>query len=151
MAKNPTQNFKVPTTPKVRHRKRVPKSMGRKANAGNVQLLPEYTEIPFKVPNGDLCIVLCAKDVFTSGSRLAPPEKLTKLITKGYKAVFVSFPNHVDNEIVVIYRFFLQSKNLTRPKPTIKNRKRNQMRPRKIPPRNLPLYDPIDIGLRKRG
>lgn len=112
----------------------MPKSVRRKPNTSDTQLLPEYLEIPFKVPNGDGCIIICAErkahqNVLT---HLMTPQMFTKFAGKGYKALSSPFPHYFENQVVEVYTLFRQSQNLTRPKPTVKNRKRNKVSPKYI-------------------
>jgi hypothetical protein len=111
----------------------MPKSVRRKANTGDTQLLPEYLEIPFKVPNGDLRIVLRAVDVpFRGMIHRKTIQRLSQLATEGYKPMFSSFSKDFQDKIVHVYIFFRQSKHLRNPKSGIKNRKGNKVSPANV-------------------
>lgn len=106
------------------------KRMRRKSYASNTNFLPEYLEIPFKVPNGDLRIVLRAEQIAGSDnfSPLVPleyetPKLLSKFARKGYEPLSISFPQDFENQVVKVYVLCRQSKNLTRSKARVKNRK----------------------------
>ncbi len=105
----------------------------------NTNLLPEYFEIPFKVPNGDLVICLRAEHVPAAerdviGIFGMPIEGLPQLLAKGYQPMFSTFTTYLDDQIVKVKLFFRKSKHLTRPKAGVKNRKRNKARTYEILP-----------------
>jgi len=133
MTKNLRQVKKVPTRPQVAHRKRVAKGMGRETHSGDAQLLPEYTEIPFKVPNGNLRVVLCAKKYPTSAFLYIPPKRLAKFIREGYEPMFTPFTEYLQNETLKVHIFFRKAQDLRSTKPGVANRERHSMSPDKIP------------------
>ena len=135
MTQNSGKIKKVPARPQVAHRKGVAKGVGREADAGNDQLFSESLEIPFKVPNGDFCVVLCTKDeiwarwpIHANAIRITPQE-LSEFKREWNQPMFPALTFYPQRQVVEVYFFFRQSKNLTRPKPAIKNRKRHQVRP----------------------
>jgi hypothetical protein len=95
MPKNPPQKFKVAAVPKVAHRKRVAKRVRGEADAGNAALLPEYLEIPLKVPYGQGRIVFCPKYESGSSTTEMAKQALAKLDREGYKSVFTAFAQHL--------------------------------------------------------
>jgi hypothetical protein len=103
------------------------KRVRRKPNACDAQLLPEYTEIPFKVADGEVCVVLGPKHCDEASLVHIPPKMFAKLGTEGYKAMSISFPKNFEDEIIKVTISFRKSKHLTRPKPAVKNSKRNKM------------------------
>ena len=103
----------------------------------DTQLLPQSLEVPFKVPNGDLRILIRAEQV-SAGERNAhpafgmPPETLPQLLTEGYEPLFSTFTTYLNDQVVKVKLFFRKSKHLTRSKSGVKNGKRHKMSTRQI-------------------
>lgn len=91
--------------------------------------LPEYLEIPVKVMDTELCIVLGTKDITVP---VKPNKKfkkaLSKLTAKGYKAMFPTLTKYTEYEIINVAIAFRKPKNLTRSKTSVKNGKCNKLR-----------------------
>ena len=141
MPKNPRQHVNIPARRKPLKSKRVTKSVRRKSNTRDTQLLPEYLEIPFKIPNGDLCIVLRAVQhdgTFWSvaGAQDAlltkRPQPLPKFVAEGYQPMLATLTDYPEGHIVEVNVFFRKTKNLTRTKASVKNRKRNKVSSGKV-------------------
>ena len=96
--------------------------MWTKSNTVNTNLIPEYLEIPFKVPNGDLRIVLCSKNIAFWNTLKMTEDRFTELGTKGYKTMFSAFTMDSKYQVIQIYILGRESKHLTGPKSGIKNR-----------------------------
>src|SRR5689334_6347840 len=110
MPKNTSQKLKIAARSKVRHGKSMPKRVRRKPNTSDTALLPEYLEIPFKVPNGDFCLVLCTKEYprWLTNNPM-PPQALPKFYRKGYKPLFTSLPHDLDGQIIEVYGLYRKS------------------------------------------
>lgn len=61
MAKNPSKEFQVATPPKVFTGKRMPQRMGRKADAGDIELPAQDLHVPIGVALADGVSVTGAK------------------------------------------------------------------------------------------
>jgi hypothetical protein len=140
MAQNPAKKLKVAASPQVAHRKSVAQSVRRKPKTTNTQFLPEYLEIPFKVPNGDFCIVLSSKNIpqgeniiwHTVVSLQESKKRLAKFNAEGYQAVLPTLTEYSKRQFVQVDILFRKSQNFTGPKPRVKNSKRNKPCTKKI-------------------
>jgi hypothetical protein len=154
MTKNTPQKLKVAAPLKVFTGKRVPERVRGKADAADIQLLPQYLEIPLKVPNGDLRIVIRAEQI-ESGDNISPllplkresEKMLAQLRRKGYEPVFIPFPDDFKDQVVHIAVFFRKAKHLRGSKSRIKNRKSDEMSTEEI---SAALWAPLENRL-KRG
>src|SRR5690349_17525190 len=101
MPKNATEHVNIASPANPINRHCMPKRVRRKPNTRNAELLPEYLEVPFKVPNGELCIVLRTKKMKFGPDpgvalRDVAPQAFAEFCAKGYKPVLAPFPNHSD-------------------------------------------------------
>jgi hypothetical protein len=133
MPKNSTQKLKVPASPKVHHRKSVAKCMGRESYASDTNSFAQASKIPLKVPDGNLGIALCTKNVALV--MFAPniaEQELTQIGTKGYKAMSVPLPQNFEDEIIKVTIFFRKSENLRSSKSRVQNGKRHKVSPNEV-------------------
>ena len=76
-------------------------------------VLGQVVEVPIKVVDGNLCVILCAKDKDTRASATYKLVKRTaQLEAKGYKPVFSAFAEYLKNQGVHIDVFLRESKKL---------------------------------------
>lgn len=133
MTKNPSQKLKIPALPKVRHRKGMPESVGREADAGNTQLDVQGGEIAFQVADRDFRIILRPKDTpFQGMINRITIQRLAQFKAKGYEPVFSTLADDLDDQVVKIHICRLKRKNLTRPKARITDSKRNKVSADKV-------------------
>ena len=87
----------------------------------NTNLLGKVVEVPIKIVDGNLRILICAKNEKTVSSATHKLVKqAAKLEAKGYKSVLSTFTEYFKNQGVHVDVFLRESNNLRSPKTSIK-------------------------------
>lgn len=111
---------------------------------------PNTVKLTKKIPLGELCVVLCTKDIYSMDDVVIAHNEmvqtLSKLSREGYNSMFSAFTDDLYSQVIEVQILFRKTQSLIKPKASVRQKQAQRMdkdkprRSRAKPDKRLHLF-----------